>query len=132
MRLPNFMIAGAPKSGTTALYRYLQTHPQIFLSEPKEPHFHAEDLGDHRQVVTREAYLKLFEHVRPEQTAVGEASVWSMHSSHALEKVSAEMPDIRLVVMLRSPVEMLRSLHSDLVWISFEDEPDFEKAWALR
>jgi len=34
--------------------------------------------------------------------------------------------------MLRSPVEMLRSLHSDLVWISFEDEPDFERAWALR
>src|SRR5262249_2501350 len=33
---------------------------------------------------------------------------------------------------LRQPVEMLRSLHSDMVWICFEDEPDFEKAWALQ
>jgi hypothetical protein len=131
MTLPNFIIAGAPKCGTTALYEYLQTHPQVFLTEPKEPHFHAEDLGDHRQVPTREQYLKLFDGVRPGQTAIGEASVWSMHSSHALERIKAELPGIRLVVMLRSPIEFVRSLHSDLVWICFEDEPDFERAWAL-
>jgi hypothetical protein len=132
MPLPNFIIAGAPKCGTTALYRYLQTHPGVFLTEPKEPHYFAEDLAAHREVPGREAYLKLFEPVRPEQTAIGEASVWYMHSSHALERVKHELPEVKLVIMLRSPLEFVRSLHSDLVWICFDDEADFEQAWRLN
>ena len=48
-RGPTFMIVGAPKCGTTALYEYLQTHPQIFISDPKEPLYFAEDLGAHLQ-----------------------------------------------------------------------------------
>lgn len=131
MPLPNFMIAGAPKCGTTALYRYLQTHPQVFLTEPKEPHFYAEDLGAHREVPQREAYLRLFDNVQPQHRAIGEASVWYMHSAHALERVKADHPDIRLLILLRNPVDFVRSLHSDMVWICFEDEDDFEKAWAL-
>jgi hypothetical protein len=73
----------------------------------------------------------LFAGVRPEQQAIGEASVWYLHSAHALERVKAEHPNIRLIVMLRNPVDFLRSLHSDMVWICFEDEPDFEAAWRL-
>ncbi|WP_204141129.1 sulfotransferase [Halomicronema sp. CCY15110] len=38
-KLPNFLIIGAPKAGTTSLYKYLQAHPQIFLPDKKEPHF---------------------------------------------------------------------------------------------
>jgi hypothetical protein len=131
MPLPNFMIAGAPKCGTTALYRYLQTHPQVFLTEPKEPHFYAEDLGAHREVPQRDDYLRLFDKVQPQHCAIGEASVWYMHSAHALERVKAEHPDIRLLILLRNPVDFVRSLHSDMVWVCFEDETDLEKAWAL-
>ena len=39
MKLPNFLIIGAAKSGTTALYRYMKQHPEIYLSDRKEPHF---------------------------------------------------------------------------------------------
>jgi hypothetical protein len=131
MPLPNFMIAGAPKCGTTALYRYLQTHPQVFLTEPKEPHYYAEDLGAHREVPQREAYLRLFDKVLPQHRAIGEASVWYMHSAHALERVKAEHADVKLLILLRNPVDFVRSLHSDMVWICFEDETDFEKAWPL-
>jgi hypothetical protein len=131
MPLPNFMIAGAPKCGTTALYRYLQTHPQVFLTEPKEPHYYAEDLGAHREVPRREDYLRLFDKAQPQHLAIGEASVWYMHSAHALERVKAEHPDIKLLILLRNPVEFVRSLHSDMVWICFEDQTDFEMAWAL-
>ena len=131
MPLPNFMIAGAPKCGTTALYRYLQTHPQVFLTDPKEPHYYAEDLGAHREVPQRAAYLRLFDKVEPQHRAIGEASVWYMHSAQALERVKAEHPDVKLLVMLRNPVDFVRSLHSDMVWICFEDESDFEQAWAL-
>jgi hypothetical protein len=131
MAAPNFIIAGAPKCGTTALYHYLQTHPQVFLTEPKEPHFYSEDLAAHRSVFTREVYLKLFEGVQPEHAAIGEASVWYMHSSHALQRVREEIPEARLLIMLRNPVDFLRSLHSDMVWICFDDVPDLERAWEL-
>lgn len=43
MRLPNFLIIGAAKSGTTTLYQYLCKHPQIFMSTPKEPNFFAKE-----------------------------------------------------------------------------------------
>lgn len=132
MNLPNFIIAGAPKSGTTALYEYLQTHPQVYLTEPKEPHFFADDLGEHRQIVTRTEYANLFNCVSPQQQAIGEASVWYMHSSVAMPRVKEEMPDAKLVLMLRHPVDLIRSLHSDMLWICFENEANFEKAWELQ
>ena len=41
MTLPNFLVIGAGKSGTTSLYNYLRQHPQIFMSPTKEPNFFA-------------------------------------------------------------------------------------------
>jgi len=86
---PTFMIIGAPKCGTTALYEYLQTHPQIFITEPKEPHFYADDLGDHRMIGTRAEYDELFKGVTANHLAVGEASACYMHSSVAMPKIKA-------------------------------------------
>jgi hypothetical protein len=131
-RTPTFMIAGAPKCGTTALYEYLQTHPQILLSDPKEPHFYAEDLGDHREVFTDVEYERLFSAAGPEHLAIGEASAWYLHSWVALPRVARELPDTKLIIMLRNPAELVLSLHSDLVWICFESELDFEQAWSLQ
>ena len=131
-REPTFMIVGAPKCGTTALYEYLQTHPQVFISDPKEPHYFADDLGAHRSVYTRDEYDKLFAAAGPEHRAVGEASAWYLHSTLALPRIARELPNTKLIVMLRQPVDLLRSLHSDMVWICFDDEPDFERAWSLQ
>ena len=132
IRRPTFMIAGAPKCGTTALYEYLQTHPQVFMSDPKEPHYYADDLGAHRSIVTRAEYDNLFSAAGPEHLAIGEGSAWYLHSAVALPKVAQEQADTKLIVMLRNPVDLLRSLHSDMVWICFENEPDFERAWSLQ
>jgi hypothetical protein len=129
---PTFMIVGAPKCGTTALYEYLQTHSQVFVSDPKEPHFYADDLGAHRTTITQAEYDELFSEAGPEHRAIGEASAWYLHSKVALPKIARELPNTKLIVMLRNPVDLLRSLHSDLVWICFENEPDFERAWSLQ
>jgi Sulfotransferase domain len=126
------MIVGAPKCGTTALYEYLQTHPQVFITDPKEPLYFAEDIGAHRNVFSRTEYESLFSTAGPQHLAIGEASAWYLHSSVALPTVKREFPDVKLIVMLRNPVEMVRSLHSDLVWICFDNEPDFERAWSLQ
>jgi hypothetical protein len=131
-RKTNFMIAGAPKCGTTALYEYLQTHPQVFLPAIKEPAFFAEDVGDHREARTQAEYERLYTAAGPEHLAIGDASAWYMHSAVALPRIAKELPGTKFIIMLRNPVELVRSLHSDMVWICFEDEPDFEKAWLLQ
>src|SRR3954467_10896207 len=81
---PTFMIVGAPKCGTTALYEYLQTHPQVFITDPKEPLYFAEDVGAHRNIFKRAEYDALFSEVHPHHKAIGEASAWYLHSAVAL------------------------------------------------
>ena len=57
---PNFFIIGAPKSGTTALYQYLSSHPNIYMCTPKEPHYFSNDLNGVAFVKTLDEYQNLF------------------------------------------------------------------------
>ncbi|MEK7795603.1 MAG: sulfotransferase, partial [Candidatus Hydrogenedentota bacterium] len=74
MKRPNFIIVGAPKCGTTALSEYLRAHPNVFVSDPKEPHYFAEDFDLLRITKTEAAYHQLFAKATSEHAAVGEAS----------------------------------------------------------
>ena len=118
MRLPNFIVIGAPKSGTTALRRYLIQHPEIFMSTPKEPRFFAlvgEKLNfmepdgrpaliNKSRFTTLEAYGRLFEKASREK-AVGEASVEYLSHPQAAERIRQHLPDVKLLAILRNPVE---------------------------
>ena len=57
MRTPNFFLVGAPKSGTTALYRYLRAHPEVWMPQIKEPHYFAPDLVSSKFIGDRDEYL---------------------------------------------------------------------------
>ena len=90
MTLPNFLVIGISKAGTTALYRYLGEHPQIFLSAIKEPGFFAfggvtpevyRKLRHEPFGTTIEDYKELFCGVTDEQ-AIGEMSIPHMSSRH--------------------------------------------------
>lgn len=130
---PNFFIVGAPKCGTTALSEYLKEHPQVCFSYPKEPHFFATDLPSYR-VVTRESdYLeRCFGHCHPRCSAVGEGSVYYLFSKDAIPNLLEFNPHSRVVVMIRNPVDLVYSLHSQFLFNFFEEEEDFERAWALQ
>ncbi len=132
LKEPNFFIIGAPKCGTTALAEYLNEHPNVFISTPKEPHYFASDMIYHRAVETAHDYFDLFKDVNPGQTAVGEASVWYMYSQKAIENIAIFNEKAKLIVMLRKPVDMVYSLHSQQCFNLQEDEKDFEKAWDLE
>jgi hypothetical protein len=134
MKKPNFFIVGAPKCGTTALYEYLKTHPQIFMSSIKEPHYFSDDLSVKYRVFTDEnTYLeKCFSGAGDSHKAVGEASVWYLYSNSAIENIRAFNPDSRIIVMLRDPAEMLHSLHSQLIYNFYEEEKDFIKALGIQ
>jgi hypothetical protein len=129
---PNFFIIGAPKCGTTALYEYLRPHPNIFMSELKEPHFFARDLGSYPRIKTAEEYAQLFAGSGPEHLRVGEASVYYLRSAVAVANIHDFNPDARLIAMFRNPIDMVYSLHSQLLYWSEEIEPDFETAWRLQ
>ncbi len=115
--LPNFLIIGAQKAGTTALYHYLNQHPEIFMSPIKEPHFFAfegEELDfrgprdrevlSHFVVNDEGAYRALFEGVRGEK-ALGEASAMYLYSEKAPARIKHHVPGTRLIAVLRDPVE---------------------------
>lgn len=132
--IPNFFIAGVPKTGTTSLYHHLAQHPDIYMSPLKEPAYFAhearpencvveeqekirsqelelrkklqDDVFDNlRGVVTRwEDYLKLFEGVKDER-AVGEASVFYLWSKTAAREIAAVNLDAKFLVILRHPAE---------------------------
>lgn len=130
-RLPNFFIIGAPKCGTTALWEYLVTHPGIFMSAKKEPHYFNFDAAYHK-VRSREEYVALFEDAPPSVKVLGEASVWYLHSRAAVPEILKAVDDPRFVVMLRNPVDMFASLHEQLTVSGRETIHDPEKAWEAQ
>lgn len=133
-RRPNFFILGAPKCGTTALSEYLRTHERIFMSTPKEPHYFCEDFDYYYSPGRRslEHYLGLFDAADDRHLAVGEASVWYLYSRTAAANIAEFDPDARAIVMVRNPLEMVPSLHGQLLYEVDEDEPDPARAWELQ
>ncbi|WP_145370072.1 sulfotransferase family protein [Maioricimonas rarisocia] len=132
-RRPNLFIAGAPKTGTTALHAYLSEHPNVFMSPVKEPHFFCDDLSDRaREIRTRDAYLQLFREAGPEHSVLGEASVLYLASTTALRRIREFREDARIVVMVRNPIEIAAAYHATMYFAGDENEPRFERAWELQ
>lgn len=125
---PNVFIAGMPRSGTTSLYTYLKQHPDIFLSLYKEPHFFGRDLTQNIYTIReKEVYLSLFEGAAGKE-AIGEGSVWYLTSTTAASEIKAFNPSARIIIMLRNPLDMIRSLHALYVRTGNEDLTDFRDA----
>jgi hypothetical protein len=106
MTLPNFIIIGAAKAGTTSLYHYLRQHPDVFMSAVKEPRYYwQEGVAEGRlEIFGREAYERLFSDVTS-QRAVGEATTHYLNSPTAAERIAADLPDVKLIVSLRNPAD---------------------------
>lgn len=129
---PNFFIVGAPKSGTTALSRYLSEHEQIFVSDPKELFYFCSDFTGLPGPRTELEYLACFAEVPRSVTAVGEATAMYLYSTEAIRQIRQRFPDARLVVMLRNPIELAASFHAQQLVGRSEDVDDFERAWRLQ
>ena len=117
---------GAPKCGTTALYEFLGQHPQIFLPNKKELLMFGSDLS-YPTRLSDEEFLAHFADRRGERR-VGSAHTAYLQSTRAAREIKARRPDADIIVMLRNPVEMLYSWHSELVYETIEDIQDFEAA----
>ncbi|HEY9523815.1 MAG TPA: sulfotransferase [Thermopolyspora sp.] len=120
MALPDFLVIGAPKAGTTALHAALARHPGLYMSAVKEPKFFLTDgapptrggPGDaktYREYVwRRDRYEALFDNA-PAGTLRGESTPFYLYDRTAQRRIHALIPHARLIVILRDPVERAHS-----------------------
>jgi hypothetical protein len=103
-RWPNLFLAGPPRTATTALWRALGSHADVFMCPVKEPSFFADPNADER------SYLDLFAKAQDERY-LGEATPWYLHLEDVTERIAAVSPEAHVVATLRSPVERIRSAY---------------------
>src|SRR5438876_10275332 len=120
MALPDFLVVGAPKAGTTALHAALARHPSLYMSPVKEPKFFLTDgppparggPGDaqtYKEHIWRRAdYQALFDGA-PAGTLRGESTPFYLYDRAAQLRIHATIPQARLIVILRDPVERAHS-----------------------
>ena len=110
INLPNFLIVGAAKCGTTSLHNYLKQHPDIFMTEHKEPHFLINsDIGEmriHNAVVSFEEYKNMFKTNR-KYFYKGESSVMYLaFPEFSINNIKKYLdPNVKIIIMLRNPIE---------------------------
>jgi len=107
--LPDFIIIGAARAGTTSLYRYLVEHPCVHPSRTKEVHFfdihYPKGLGWYRANFPLRAALRLASRTAGERHITGEASPYYLMHPRAAERAAGAVPGAKLIVTLRSPVD---------------------------
>ncbi|MCW2932627.1 MAG: putative deacetylase sulfotransferase [Actinomycetia bacterium] len=141
MALPDFLVAGVPKAGTTALHAALSRHPGLHLSEIKEPKFFLTDgppptrggPGDaityREHVWQRDKYEALFEPAPP-GTLRGEATPLYLYDRDAIRRIRDLIPGAKLIVVIRDPVERAHSNWAHLWSAGLEPIGDFVRACA--
>lgn len=127
MALPDFLVIGAPRAGTTSLHNYLGQHPQVFMCPVKEPNFfrQADESFSGKSLSQRE-YEALFDGAKAGQRT-GEVSPGYLVSRHGPASVHRLLPDATLIVVLRDPAD--RAFSDYLSWVRSGGETmDFVKA----
>lgn len=126
MTMPNFLVVGAAKSGTTSLANYLRQHPQIFIPEFKEPHYFCNATwGGVPFINDLESYEALFDDVSDE-VAIGECSTGYLYYPEAPKLIYERIPECKIIIILRNPVDRAFSLYGHMVRdgvekLNFED-----------
>lgn len=146
MTMPNFLILGAAKSGTTALYSYLRQHPDIYMPSVKEPRFFAfegEKLAfngpqghgtrfNQETITDLETYEALFDAVKHEK-AIGEASPAYLSSAEkSASRIHHYIPNAKLIAILRQPAERAYSAFLHTVRTGRETNLNFEAVLDLE
>ena len=120
-RWPNLFIVGVAKGGTTSLWRYLNSHPDIYMSPFKEPHFFMGSFPP-ELALTEAEYLGLFAGATHE-TWLGEASTRYMLDEASPELIKRTVPEARILISLRDPAERAYSDYWSYVKFGLESRP---------
>jgi hypothetical protein len=108
--LPNFLIIGSQKSGTTSLYNVLRQHPQVFMPDRKEVNFFFLEAEYQRGP---DYYQSYFASVPTQSIAVGEASPGYICHPDAPARIHQLLPDVKLILTVRNPIDRAYSQYWD-------------------
>lgn len=137
-KLPNFLIVGAAKSGTSSLHNYLNQHPEVFMPsykkegmKVKEPRFLIKDLVQHKLhngIWDWEEYKSLFNDVKDERS-IGESTVlYLYYYEHAIDNIKKYLGEnVKVIIMLRNPADRAFSAYTH-VSRSVKEQLSFEEA----
>ncbi|MBT3417167.1 MAG: sulfotransferase [Flavobacteriales bacterium] len=132
----NFIVIGAMKAATTSLDTYLKQHPDIFMTKVKEPMFfnNFNQNKDYKllgrkgnKITTLEEYFSLFSDVENE-SAIGEASPAYIYNENAPQLIKEHLPDVKIIAILRQPVERAYSNYLHTKRADRENLNSFEQA----
>src|SRR5947209_20310719 len=134
--MPDFIIIGTMRGGTTSLYSYLTTHPHIGSAYMKEVHFfdvyYSKGIGWYRSQFPSSIQKYYAEYVQKQQFITGEASPYYLFHPHAPKRITKFLPQVELIVLLRNPVSRAYSHYSHEVAgghekLSFEEAIECEQ-----
>jgi sulfotransferase family protein len=130
LRLPDFLIGGAPRAGTTWLYSLLDRHPSVYMAKPvkPEPKFF---LIDRVYALGLEHYSRTWFAGADGRLLAGEKSTDYLESATAADRIARDLPDVKLVFILREPVSRA---YSNYLWTKMNglETEDFETAIRLE
>ncbi len=130
--MPDFIIIGAQRCGTTSLFRYLERHPDVVPAAVKEIHYfdHSYHLGPtwYRSFFPTRPYLGLAARLRRRTPITGEASPYYVFHPFVPQRVFQTVPGVRLVLLLRNPVDRAFSHYRHMVKEGLESAPSFAEA----
>jgi Sulfotransferase family len=139
-RPPDFFLVGAPKAGTSALHSALAAHPHLFLSRIKEPKYYmcgdspppaykgpGDAHSNQEWIWQRERYLALFDDA-PDGSLRGESTPFYLYNRDARRRIAADIPDAKLIAVLRDPVDRAYSNWMHLWMDGLEPRADIVEA----
>ena len=133
MNLPNLLIVGAAKSGTTSLHNYLKQHPEIFMSNHKEPHFLInKEIGENRipkAVKKLNEYSNLFDGSDTFKYRGESSAMYLQFPNIAIKNIKKYLEkDIKIIIMLRNPIDRAFSGYQHVKRFNIDEELTFEQA----
>ncbi|MBL7924910.1 MAG: sulfotransferase [Bacteroidia bacterium] len=130
--MPGYLIIGAAKCGTTSLYNYLVQHPAVFPCFKKEVHYfdyyHRKGEKWYRSHFPLAAEVKKREAAAGQTCVTGESSPYYLAHPLSPQRVKALLPEVRMICMLRNPVDRAISSYYNQVRLGIEPLKDFETA----
>lgn len=133
--LPDFLIIGVQKGGTTSLYNYLIEHPDIISARRKEVHFfdqhYRKGVAWYRGNFPTVFYKYYMERIRKQPFITGEGSPEYLFYPHVAKKVAGLLPNVKLIALLRNPVDRAYSQYRHNIGWGHE-KLSFEEALALE
>lgn len=135
--LPSFLLCGGQRCGTTSLYRALATHPAV-LKAVLHKGVHYFDTGYHHGPQWYRAHFPRRRNADRVAARLGvppvafESSPYYLYHPHAIARIAQDLPDVKVIVLVRDPVARAHSQHAHELARGFESEPSFGRALALE